>query len=79
MFSLSCTPNAIYQLIIRSHEAMDEGFEVSQSSLVTVFSAPDYCGMKNLGAIMRFEHPGTLSVHQFESVKVVKKGPKVEL
>ena len=57
---------------------MTEGFEVTHNSLVTVFSAPDYCGMKNLGAIVRFEYPGTLSVHQFESVKIAKS-PKVEL
>ena len=35
-----------------------DGFEVSHNGRCeTVFSAPNYCGMKNKGAVMRFTNP----------------------
>lgn len=44
------------ELVIRSHEVRDEGFEVEHSGqVITVFSAPNYCDqMGNKGAYIRF-------------------------
>ncbi|KAF4743503.1 Serine/threonine-protein phosphatase 5 [Perkinsus olseni] len=44
------------QLVVRSHEMKDEGYEVEHSgNLITVFSAPNYCDqMGNKGAFLRF-------------------------
>jgi len=46
------------ELIIRSHEVKDNGYEVSHNGkLVTVFSAPNYCdAMGNKGAIIKLGH-----------------------
>jgi len=46
------------ELVVRSHEVKDEGFEVDHDGcLITVFSAPNYCDqMGNKGAFIRFEH-----------------------
>ena len=58
--------------MVRSHQVMMEGFAVDHGGrCVTVFSAPDYCGMKNKGAIMRFTSPQTMmqaSVISFTAV-----------
>ena len=47
------------QLIVRSHEMKDEGYELQKGGrVVTVFSAPNYCDqMKNKGAFIRFLAP----------------------
>ncbi|KAL1499757.1 hypothetical protein AB1Y20_012444 [Prymnesium parvum] len=44
------------QLLVRSHQVKAEGYEIeANGKLVTVFSAPNYCGlMGNLGAMLRF-------------------------
>lgn len=44
------------QLLVRSHQVKDEGFEVEHGGkLITVFSAPNYCGYTgNLGAVINF-------------------------
>ncbi|CAM8948496.1 unnamed protein product [Rhodiola kirilowii] len=46
-------------LIVRSHEVKDEGYEIDHDGkLITVFSAPNYCDqMGNKGAFIRFESP----------------------
>ncbi|KAL5582610.1 hypothetical protein UlMin_015052 [Ulmus minor] len=46
-------------LIVRSHEVKDEGYEIEHDGkLITVFSAPNYCDqMNNKGAFIRFEAP----------------------
>ncbi|KAL5232131.1 hypothetical protein ABZP36_030907 [Zizania latifolia] len=46
-------------LIVRSHEVKDEGFEIEHDGkLITVFSAPNYCDqMGNKGAYIRFTAP----------------------
>jgi serine/threonine-protein phosphatase 5 len=43
------------QLVIRSHEMKDEGYEVEHDGkLITVFSAPNYCDqMGNKGGLVR--------------------------
>lgn len=45
-------------MLIRSHEMKEEGYEIEANGrLVTVFSAPNYCGFSNnLGAYIIFEH-----------------------
>lgn len=49
-----CLNNLKLDLIIRAHQAIDTGYEFPfpERSIVTVFSAPDYGGMMNRGAIM---------------------------
>mmetsp|Transcript_11030 Transcript_11030/g.19937 ORF Transcript_11030/g.19937 Transcript_11030/m.19937 type:complete len:546 (-) Transcript_11030:1220-2857(-) len=44
-------------LIVRSHEMKDEGYEVeADGKLITIFSAPNYCDqMGNKGAFIRFK------------------------
>lgn len=44
------------QLLVRSHEVKDEGYEVAHDGYcITVFSAPNYCDqMGNKGAFIRF-------------------------
>jgi len=46
------------QLLVRSHEVRDEGYDVMHDGYcITVFSAPNYCDqMGNKGAFIRFEH-----------------------
>jgi serine/threonine-protein phosphatase 5 len=58
------------QLVIRSHEMKDDGYEEEHSGkLVTVFSAPNYCDqMGNKGALLRFDHNGEYEVKQFTAV-----------
>ncbi|TVU45430.1 hypothetical protein EJB05_04917, partial [Eragrostis curvula] len=48
-----CTRNHV-ELIIRAHQCVMDGFErFAQGHLITVFSAPNYCGTKkNAGAIL---------------------------
>ena len=45
------------RLLVRSHQVKAEGYEVeADGKLVTVFSAPNYCGvMGNQGAMLRFD------------------------
>jgi serine/threonine-protein phosphatase 5 len=47
------------QLLVRSHEVRDEGYEVEHDGkCITVFSAPNYCDqMGNKGAFIRFADP----------------------
>ena len=58
------------ELVVRSHEVKDEGFEVDHDGkLITVFSAPNYCDqMGNKGAFIRFESDMTPHFTQFEAV-----------
>ena len=45
------------KMVIRSHEFKEEGFSVEHSgTLITVFSAPNYCGQRgNKGAFIRLD------------------------
>ena len=48
-------------LLIRSHECKRQGFEiVHDGSVVTIFSAPNYCGkVGNVGAVLHYGYPRT--------------------
>jgi len=57
------------EMLIRSHEMKDEGYEIEANGrLVTVFSAPNYCGFsRNLGAYIIFENDMKPVYKQFGS------------
>eukprot|EP01026_Neomeris_dumetosa_P076651 TRINITY_DN82482_c0_g1_i2.p1 TRINITY_DN82482_c0_g1~~TRINITY_DN82482_c0_g1_i2.p1 ORF type:complete len:504 (-),score=76.46 TRINITY_DN82482_c0_g1_i2:450-1961(-) len=60
------------QLIIRSHEVKDEGYEITHDGrLITVFSAPNYCDqMGNKGAFVKFNGKDMVPhFTQFEAVE----------
>ena len=46
------------KLFVRSHEVKMNGFEyMHNKKLITIFSAPNYCGsVGNLGAILKFKN-----------------------
>lgn len=58
------------ELLVRSHEVKDEGFEVDHGGCcITVFSAPNYCDqMQNKGAFIRFEHDMVPHMTSFAAV-----------
>ena len=58
------------QLVIRSHEVKDEGYEVEHDGkLITVFSAPNYCDhMGNSGAFITFDSTMIPSFTKFSAV-----------
>jgi len=49
--------NLIIDLLIRSHEVKDEGYEVEpDGKVITIFSAPNYCDqMGNKGALIKLK------------------------
>lgn len=61
--------------VIRAHEAQKEGFKMIYwngpdfPSIITIFSAPNYCDCyKNKGAMIRFDN-GTLNIEQYNHSK----------
>mmetsp|Transcript_57149 Transcript_57149/g.180878 ORF Transcript_57149/g.180878 Transcript_57149/m.180878 type:complete len:496 (+) Transcript_57149:241-1728(+) len=58
------------ELVVRSHEVKDEGFEVDHDGrLVTVFSAPNYCDqMGNKGAFIKFNSDMAPNFTKFAAV-----------
>jgi len=65
-------------LICRAHQVVDKGYEFSYGhKLVTVFSAPNYCGeYGNSGAVMKVEPDLTCSFIILRPVAYVPKGHK---
>jgi len=63
------------ELVIRSHEMKEEGYEVEHSGkLITVFSAPNYCDqMGNKGAFIRLD--GETMTPKFTSFSSVPHPP----
>ena len=61
---------------MRSHQPVD-GVELGHGGrCVTVFSAPDYCGLKNRGGILRFTSLQKIlepTAIFFEATKIPKK------
>ncbi|ESS65124.1 serine/threonine protein phosphatase [Trypanosoma cruzi Dm28c] len=55
--------------IIRAHQCVWEGYQWQhQNRLLTVFSAPNYCGLGNKGAILIIHASGEPELVQFEAV-----------
>lgn len=57
-------------LIVRSHEMKNEGYEVGANGrLITIFSAPNYCDqMGNRGAFIKFDYTMKPKFNQFREV-----------
>lgn len=55
------------RFIVRAHQCVHEGFQwVHQHRLLTVFSAPNYCGMGNKGAVLLLDKQCSPSLVQYE-------------
>ncbi|KPI88567.1 putative serine/threonine protein phosphatase [Leptomonas seymouri] len=53
--------------IVRAHQCVQEGFQWSHHNrLLTIFSAPNYCGMRNKGAILFLDAQGAPTLDQYE-------------
>ncbi|KAG5464032.1 hypothetical protein LSCM1_00212 [Leishmania martiniquensis] len=58
--------NQLY-FIVRAHQCVQEGFQWNhQDRLLTVFSAPNYCGMRNKGAVLLLDKHGAPTLKQYE-------------
>jgi len=59
------------RLLVRSHQVKAQGYEVeADGKLVTVFSAPNYCGvMGNLAAMLRFDPSLDFTPIQFAAAR----------
>ena len=55
--NLSTFKKLILELLVRSHEVKDEGYEVEpDGNVITIFSAPNYCDqMGNKGALIKLK------------------------
>lgn len=55
------------QLVVRAHELCMEGYSIQQGGkVVTVFSAPNYCGRcQNFGAFLVFDSDLKMTIRQF--------------
>eukprot|EP00526_Cylindrotheca_closterium_P007564 CAMPEP_0113621242 /NCGR_PEP_ID=MMETSP0017_2-20120614/10848_1 /TAXON_ID=2856 /ORGANISM="Cylindrotheca closterium" /LENGTH=679 /DNA_ID=CAMNT_0000530969 /DNA_START=139 /DNA_END=2178 /DNA_ORIENTATION=+ /assembly_acc=CAM_ASM_000147 len=60
-----------YELVVRGHQVIEDGYQFfHQRKLVTLFSAPNYCGeFDNAGAIMIIAKDMTCSFQVFQPVK----------
>lgn len=58
------------ELLVRSHQTKDEGYEIERGDqVITVFSAPNYCDqMKNKGAYIVFQENMTPDFRKFDAV-----------
>ena len=62
-------------LIIRAHQVVDDGYEFfAQRQLITIFSAPNYCGeFDNSAGIMIIDDSLTCSLKVLRPVENLKK------
>eukprot|EP01065_Artemidia_motanka_P035018 TRINITY_DN42974_c0_g1_i1.p1 TRINITY_DN42974_c0_g1~~TRINITY_DN42974_c0_g1_i1.p1 ORF type:complete len:504 (+),score=105.36 TRINITY_DN42974_c0_g1_i1:72-1583(+) len=59
------------QLICRAHQCVKDGYKYDHGNrVVTVFSAPNYCGQQNMGAIMKVTHDLKWDFEKFEATQV---------
>lgn len=65
-------------LIIRAHQVVDDGYEFfSDKRLITIFSAPNYCGeFDNSAAIMLIDENLTCSLKVLKPVENFTPGKK---
>ncbi|CAD2214336.1 Calcineurin-like phosphoesterase, putative [Angomonas deanei] len=55
--------------IVRAHQCVQDGYQwVHQRRVLTVFSAPNYCGMGNKGAVLLLDKHGNPRVVQYQFV-----------
>lgn len=65
--------NHLY-FIVRAHQCVQEGFQWNHKNrLLTVFSAPNYCGMRNKGAVLLLDKNGAPTLKQYEHKEVEEK------
>jgi hypothetical protein len=64
-----------FDLICRSHQVVEEGYEFSFGrKIITIFSAPNYCGeFMNLGAMVKVGADMTCKLEQFEGQPIAIK------
>lgn len=61
--------------IIRGHECVPEGININFDSVITVFSASNYCGIvKNDGAILNFKKNGTFDKKVLPKMQYMLRG-----
>jgi serine/threonine-protein phosphatase PP1 catalytic subunit len=62
-------------LICRAHQVVEEGYEFfANRNLVTVFSAPNYCGeFDNDASIMDVDESLCIKFHQFKPTEIKDK------
>ena len=60
------------QYMVRSHVMKQAGFSVGHDGLcLTIFSAPNYCGSRNLGAVLRYRDPAMVMQPEVVQYKAV--------
>ncbi|AYU83564.1 serine/threonine protein phosphatase, putative [Leishmania donovani] len=65
--------NHLY-FIVRAHQCVQEGFQWNHKDrLLTVFSAPNYCGMRNKGAVVLLDKNGAPTLKQYTYKEVEEK------
>ena len=53
------------RLIVRAHEVFPVGHRwFNGNRVLTVFSAPNYCGQSNSGAFLNIDHNGNTTIKQ---------------
>ena len=62
------------QMVVRAHELCMEGYSIQQGGKVlTVFSAPNYCGRcSNLAAFVVFDTKLAMTIRQFAATSAPK-------
>jgi diadenosine tetraphosphatase ApaH/serine/threonine PP2A family protein phosphatase len=64
------------QYMVRSHVMKQAGFSVGHDGLcLTVFSAPNYCGARNLGAVLRYRDPSMIMHPEVVQYKALNHPP----
>ncbi|CAG9583732.1 putative serine/threonine protein phosphatase [Leishmania major strain Friedlin] len=65
--------NHLY-FIVRAHQCVQEGFQWNHKDrLLTVFSAPNYCGMRNKGAVLLLDKNGAPTLKQYAHTEAEEK------
>mmetsp|Transcript_15847 Transcript_15847/g.40249 ORF Transcript_15847/g.40249 Transcript_15847/m.40249 type:complete len:468 (+) Transcript_15847:420-1823(+) len=70
-----------FRTIVRAHQVALAGYEYfgEEQELVTVFSAPNYCGTRNNNAaVMLIEADGSVDFHVFEPSNTLSREPSCE-
>ena len=69
-----CRMNGL-NYVVRAHQCVKEGFKWDQDNrIVTIFSAPNYCGAQNKGAIMQIDENMETSFVSYEQLASENEG-----